>query len=141
MPHSSASRFLYIKMTEVPNWIRIGAYIDAKDSMNDWCVAKVIEVSPVLGKVTVVYDGWGNSRQCMYSLSSSKIAPFRKNSRGYLGPRRMAYRDWEFDRAELTIIQTFLQEKLSGDLLLGTAFDTTQFYRGTLWIYIENLLA
>jgi len=56
----------------------VGSYIDAKDAMQTWCIAKVLQIDEE--KVLVNFDGWPNTYNSWLSLSSSKVAPFRQNS-------------------------------------------------------------
>ena len=81
----------YNMTDNVPSWCRQGYFIDAKDSMNDWCVAQVLEICEIKKTITVVYDGWG-TKSAIYPLKSTKIAPFRKNTIKYTGPKRGAVR-------------------------------------------------
>ena len=88
----------------VPNWCRLGYFIDARDSMNDWCVAKVAEICEIKKTVTVFHDGWG-TKTMAYPFKSLKIAPFRRNTLKYTGPKRCAVRDWTITENELTEMQ------------------------------------
>ena len=123
----------------VPNWCRLGYFIDARDSMNDWCVAKVTEICEIKKTVTVFHDGWG-TKTMTYPFKSSKIAPFRKNTLKYTGPKRCAVRDWTITESELAEMQGQLDQILASGLQGGDAFEITQFYRGRLYIFVENLL-
>jgi ubiquitin carboxyl-terminal hydrolase 9/24 len=107
--------------------------------MNDWCVAYVTEINESNKTITVYHDGWGR-RTTTYPSRSSKLAPFRKNTLKYTGPRRGAMRDWEISEAELVYFQDHLSQLLSSNLSSSDAFFITQFLRGKLFIYIENLL-
>ena len=127
--------------SEVPNWIKPGCYIDAKDSMNDWCMALVKGVNSESATVTVNHDGWGIKCDSTYPFKSSKIAPFRKFTRGYTGPKRSTYRDWSFSEQEVKEAKEKVVQARSDGLVLGDAFETTQFYRGHLFVLVENLLS
>lgn len=129
----------YNMTDNVPSWCRLGYFIDAKDSMNDWCVAQVTEICEIKKTVTVIYDGWG-MKTGTYPFKSSKIAPFRKNTLKYTGPKRGAVRDWNINEKELTEMQGQLDTILDSNLQSGDAFIITQFYRGKLFIFVENLL-
>lgn len=123
----------------VPSWCRVGYFIDAKDSMNDWCVAQVTDICRIKNTVTVFHDGWG-TKTTTYPLRSSKIAPFRKNTIKYTGPKRVAMRDWDLSEEELTEMQNQIDSLLNSNLQCNDAFYITQFIRGKLYIFIENLL-
>lgn len=43
---------------EIKDFLTKGTLIDAKDSMNNWCVAKIIEFFPKEERVYIRYDGW-----------------------------------------------------------------------------------
>lgn len=124
----------------IPVWLKLHSFIDAKDSMSDWCVAQVLEIDLPVGSVTVNMDGWGAKWNSTYPLQSSKLAPFRKHSQGYTGPKRTTLRNWSFALCEVTEAISALEALLAQDLLCCSAFATTQFYRGTLPILVENLL-
>jgi hypothetical protein len=54
-----------------------GSFIDAKDSVNRWCVAIVRARNDATRRVKVRFDGWNGSWDVTYSIDSSKVAPFR----------------------------------------------------------------
>lgn len=70
------------KKLDMKNFLTKGTYIDAKDSMSNWCVANIIEVCNDDDTIRVKFDGWGNRWNEWYKFTSSKIAPFRKFSKG-----------------------------------------------------------
>lgn len=123
----------------IPSWCQVGYFIDAKDFMNDWCVAQVTEICQIKKTVTVFHDGWGN-KTTTYPLKSSKIAPFRKNTAKYTGPKRGAIRNWDLTEEELADMQNQVSKLMDANLLNNDAFFVTQFFRGKLYIFIENLL-
>ena len=125
----------------VPAWLVTGYYIDAKDTVNDWCVAQVIDINTSSNTVEINFDGWGNRRNSVFQLTSSKLAPFRSHSQGYTGPKRYSTRSWEFSREETEDIISCLESLLQSDLKCASAFETTQFYRGRLFYYTEILVA
>ena len=43
---------------DIRDFLAKGVLIDAKDSMNNWCVATVIELRPKEERLWVRYDGW-----------------------------------------------------------------------------------
>ena len=71
------------KKLEIRNFLAKGTYLDAKDSMSNWCVA-LIENSPGPDSeiLQVRFDGWTTRWNEKYKITSTKIAPFRKFSRG-----------------------------------------------------------
>jgi len=35
-----------------------GMFIDVKDTLNNWCMAKIVSFDPYAMKVLISYDGW-----------------------------------------------------------------------------------
>ena len=49
--------------TSVPEYdpisdFKVGSYIDAKDTVNSWCVAVIKEITET--RITLGFDGWSN---------------------------------------------------------------------------------
>jgi hypothetical protein len=74
-------------------------------------------------------------------IGNYKLAPFRKFSRGYSGQTRVALRqNMKFSLEELAQ-EKLRVEKLIDDELGGLgAFQTSQYFRGQLYIYVDHLL-
>ena len=70
------------KKLEIKNFLSKGTYIDARDSMNNWCVAHILEVCNDDDTIKVRFDGWGSRWNEWYKFTSARIAPFRKYSKG-----------------------------------------------------------
>lgn len=70
---------------------KIGSFIDAKDSVNNWCVATITEIND--NKVTVSFDGWSSKWKDTHLMRGPKIAPFRRYSYGYTGQAKAAIRE------------------------------------------------
>lgn len=75
-----------------------------------------------------------------YSISSSRIASFRKFSRLYSGQKKYAIREWEYSQEEIDRVSATLNSLLQSGLSLGDAFETTQFLRGELFTLVDCLL-
>jgi len=45
---------------EMKDFLSKGTYIDAKDSMNNWCVAIILDFFPKEDRITIRYDGWAD---------------------------------------------------------------------------------
>ena len=60
-----------------------GEYIDAMDTVSKWCLAQVIARDDTAARCH--FDGWSSKWDLSYRWTSSKIAPFRRYSRGYTG--------------------------------------------------------
>lgn len=57
-PPDSESLPLKRSRLDIRDFLAKGVLIDAKDSMNNWCVATVIELRPKEERLWVRYDGW-----------------------------------------------------------------------------------
>ncbi len=74
---------------------RKGTYIDAKDTVNQWCVAEVIDWERGKRRLGIHYEGWSakfDDSLVLQGEGHPKLGPFRRNSRGYTGQVRAAYR-------------------------------------------------
>lgn len=60
-----------------------GDYIDAKDTISQWCLAQITEVGET--RIKVHFDGWPSRWDLDFKFHSYKLAPFRKVSTGYTG--------------------------------------------------------
>jgi len=47
-------------------------YVDAKDSVNHWCVAKIIDFDIEAGKVKLHFDGWSPRYDEVSSFQNNK---------------------------------------------------------------------
>ena len=70
------------KKLDIKNFLSKGTYIDARDSTNNWCLANIIEVCNDDDTIKVRFDGWAAKWNEWYKFTNSRIAPFRKFSRG-----------------------------------------------------------
>jgi hypothetical protein len=111
-----------------------GHFIDSKDTMNTWCVGKIIKIDPEVKTVTVRYEGWSDKWDSTFPFHSNRIAPFRMHSALYTGQKGNALRSFYF--AEDYLIS--LAERLND--LPKTAFEITQFLRGELFTSVDCLL-
>lgn len=68
-----------------------GRFIDAQDSVNTWCLSSICQIIDPKN-IKVHYDGWSSKWDMTAKITSYKIAPFRKWSRGYTGQQRVALR-------------------------------------------------
>lgn len=114
---------------------REGGYVDAVDSSQKWLVAFVKQLDPAKGAL-VRFDGWSNKWNEWLSLKSHRLAPFRRHTWLYTGQVSNAIRDWAYQASDLRSLLGRLQEGVQAD-----AYEITQFYRGHLFMYVDNLLA
>ncbi|CAG9317591.1 USP34_6 [Blepharisma stoltei] len=126
--------------TNINQAFKPGVFIDAKDTMNAWCVARIIEFYPERNAILIRYDGWSEKWDATYSLSSSRISPFRKNSQLYTGQKKFAIRSWEYSEEELERVNSILITLIQSGLKASDAFTTTQFIRGEVFTLVDCLL-
>ena len=75
-------------------------YVDAKDTVNNWCVGQVVEENIDAGTVKVHFEGWSDRHDAVFKKNSNKMAPFRSQTAGYTGQRRVAFRDFKLNQAQ-----------------------------------------
>lgn len=120
-----------------PDWLAIGKLIDVKANDNTWKVGKITKIDEK--NIEVNYDGWSRYTST-FPLSSNRLAPFRKFTLKYTGMQQMTRRNWVFSEDELQKYEKKLEKLLKNDLRLKTPHKTTQFFRGELFIFTENLI-
>ena len=59
--------------------------MDAKDEVNNWCVAEIVDENIDNGVVKLSFEGWSSKHDTILRKSSTKMAPFRSHTRGYTG--------------------------------------------------------
>ena len=60
-------------------------FVDAKDSVNNWCVGQIVEENVDQGTVKVHFEGWSDRHDVTLRKNSNKMAPFRTQTFGYTG--------------------------------------------------------
>lgn len=129
-----------VQVSERAAYMVVGSYVDAMDSSQRWLAASIKEVDPAKG-VFVQFDGWSNKWNEWLSMRSSRLAPFRRHSRGYGGQQSVAIRDWVFTSEELDKAVQVLDKVVAGDLSsFQSAYDLTQWFRGHFFTLVDNLL-
>ena len=121
-----------------PPFVQLNRFIDARDSVNKWCAARVVQVDEA--SLSLRFDGWGRKWDERVSFKSSRIAPFRKHSRLYTGQTMNAIREWSFKQEELAGYQTRVEDLIKGHFAFDSAYETTQFLRGDLFTLVDCLL-
>jgi ubiquitin C-terminal hydrolase len=124
-------------MAHCIEWLDKGLYVDAKDSVNSWCAAKIIDSEPE--RVKIHYEGWSEKWEIWLPVKSDKLAPFRLHSRRYTGQNKLAIRDWVLSEAELVRIEASLSA-LTSSGYAWPAQSITQFLRGELFIAIDCVM-
>ena len=116
-------------------------YIDAKDSVNNWCVAKIIDHDLQHNRIQIHFDGWSQRYDEMVRPGSSRIATFRKYTQGYTGQSKVALRDFDLNYSYQVTLLNRIQRVIESDFLcFKDANECTQFIRGELYIYFDSLM-
>lgn len=75
-------------------------------------------------------------------LNSSKIAPFRKYSKGYTGQRNIAYRDFALNYSYQVTLLNKIEKIIDSEFLcFEDPNDCTQFIRGEIYTYFDSLMS
>eukprot|EP00742_Colponemidia_sp_Colp-10_P004877 GILJ01005210.1.p1 GENE.GILJ01005210.1~~GILJ01005210.1.p1 ORF type:complete len:2590 (-),score=405.82 GILJ01005210.1:174-7943(-) len=115
-----------------------GMWVDARDTTGKWCQAKCLNLQQ--NKALVHYDGWNSRWDEWHEIGGPKIFPFRTQTKGYTGQQKIALRDWAFDMQELNQFDTDLRQVLACKFQKLGAKRITQFLRGDLPVFVDNLL-
>jgi hypothetical protein len=119
--------------------VKPGLWIDAMDTINSWLSAQIEEVEE--NAIKVHFDGWPSKWDEWMKITSYKVSPFRKNSEGYTGQTKVAIRkedkDVEYYKKMIEKIDICIKNNLKG---LG-ALDTTQFYRGDVFVTLDHVMS
>jgi hypothetical protein len=117
-------------------------FIDAKDSVNNWCVAKIIDHNLQNGRITIHFDGWSPRYDEEVRITSSRIAAFRKYTIAYTGQTKVALRDHDLNYVyQVTMINQIQKIIQSEFKCFESANECTQFIRGELFIYFDSLVS
>lgn len=120
-------------------WLAEGLYVDAKDSINSWCVAQVIEVDVSQSRVKVHYDGWSQKWETWLPIQEDKLAPFRMHSKRYTGQPKQAIRDWTLKLAEIEEVEGLMTRYMQSGFT-ESAPEVTHFLRGRLFTLVDNVM-
>ena len=71
--------------------------MDAKDSVNNWCVAKIVNHDLLHNNLSIHFDGWSPRYDKTQRITSSRIAQFRKYTQGYTGQTKDALREFDLN--------------------------------------------
>lgn len=113
---------------------REGCFIDSKDTMNTWCVGKIINIDKEQKTIKIRYEGWSDKWDNTFPFNSNRIAQFRLKSELYTGQKGIALRSFYFDNEYLKSVAGKMEN------LPSSAFEMTQFLRGELFILVDCLL-
>eukprot|EP01022_Parablepharisma_sp_SALTPOND_P031230 TRINITY_DN78_c0_g1_i1.p1 TRINITY_DN78_c0_g1~~TRINITY_DN78_c0_g1_i1.p1 ORF type:complete len:2462 (-),score=272.77 TRINITY_DN78_c0_g1_i1:2173-9558(-) len=127
--------------------IKVGTYLDVKDTASTWCLAQVIRLSGDV--LRVHYDGWSekydevlfqSNTQQDFRTFSQRIAPFRKYTRGYTGQKSTALRYTCPTLEEIQDATHLVQKLTESNLTSITAKEYNQFVRGALFVLMDFLM-
>lgn len=132
-------RLLLVKNNPNPfGNVKPGLWVDAMDTINSWLTAQIEEVED--NTIKVHFDGWPHKWDEWMRITSYKVAPFRRHSVGYTGQTKVAIRKEEYSLEQykklIEKVDICIQNNLKG---LG-AGETTQFYRGEVFVALDNIL-
>ena len=117
----------------------MGRYIDAKDSSNHWCTARVVDLDST--SLLLHLDGWSAKWDERVSLKSSRLAPFRRYSSAGQGvPVSPVREEWVFSVQEVVSVQGRVRLLCESEMQVGSAYEATQFLRGELFVLVDCLL-
>lgn len=119
------------------DWLDKGLYVDAKDSVNSWCVATVLDIDQQ--RIKLHYDGWSHKWESWLPIQSDKLAPFRMHSRRYTGQNKLAIREWVLTDSELDRVEATLLELMNSGYA-WPAQSLTQFLRGELFNLVDCIM-
>jgi len=119
----------------------LDVYIDAKDSVNNWCVAKIIDHDIQNHKLQLHFDGWSTKYDETVRIGSSRIAAFRKYTQGYTGQSKMALREFDMNYAyQVTMLNKIKRVIESNFLCFNDATECTHFIRGEVYLHLDSLV-
>jgi len=68
------------------------------------------------GYVKLHFEGWSERHDVVLKKNSYKMAPFRSQTCGYTGQRRIAFRDFKLNKAQQIIIEKKVQHLIASKL-------------------------
>ena len=101
-------------------------YIDAKDTVNNWCVAIVKNINHEEKSLKIGFEGWSSKYDIELKRNSSKIAPFRSHTLGYTGQQKTAYRDFKITTTYMAYMEKRVKEIIESNFLgFPSAYECT----------------
>jgi hypothetical protein len=71
-------------------FVKVGTYVDATDTVQNYLLAKIIEIDG--NSCMVTFDGWSQKWNSWHRVT--KVFPFRSKSKGYSGQKKVAIRSY-----------------------------------------------
>ena len=109
--------------------------------MNNWCVARIIDHDIRNSRILIHFDGWSSRYDETVRTGSSRIAAFRKYTRGYTGQSKVALRDFVLNYSYHVMLLKRIQIVIDSNFqCFKDANECTQFVRGELYTYFDSLI-
>ena len=81
-------------------------FVDAKDTVQNWWVAKAIDVEETKEELNLHFDGWSTKYDEVLPFLSTRIEPFRMITKGYTGMKNSTRRDeWKYTFHDLDALK------------------------------------
>jgi len=136
-----------MKITKLKNMkidnFKPGQYCDCLDETKNWCIAEVKErINDE--KVKVRYEGWSMKFDEEVSIKkTTKINHFRRFSKGYSGQKKMAFRYYQYNYADIeeVTLHVHIDKKISFKLQRKEVFrirpyrDNSEYKRKNLHLH------
>lgn len=88
------------------NDVKEGSYLDAKDTVSNWWVARIKEVNDKNEEFSLHFDGWSSKYDEDIPFNSTRIDPFRMITVGYTGMKNSSKREeWKYHFGDLETIK------------------------------------
>jgi len=95
----------------------VDTYVDAKDQVNNWCVAQVKDVDYEQKTVKLSFEGWSPRYDVVLKVNSTKIAAFRSYTQGYTGQQKNAFREFKIESVSMMLLEKKVQNILESKFL------------------------
>lgn len=103
-------------------FIKVGAYIDAADTTQNYLLSKIVEIDG--NNLNVNFDGWSDKWNSWHRIS--KVYPFRSRAKGYSGQKKVAIRNhYSFSAEDLERNYQKVNFMIQNDLEGLSAHETT----------------
>ena len=93
--------------------LRVSCFLDAKDEVNNWCVAQIVDHGIDSGLLKLSFEGWSQKYDIKIRKTSAKISPFRSHTFGYTGQPKNAFRDFKQNQAYNSMMEKKVKEVIN----------------------------
>ena len=128
---------------ELNDYLQVGSFIDCKDTVNNWWVAKIVDNEQDKEEVNIHFDGWGQKYDETIPYISNRLGSFRSITVGYTGMKNNTKReDWRYSKKQLDTMTKEVEKTIKSEFdNFKSAQEVTQFLRGKLFTFVDSLLA